>query len=187
MLGSEPTVFLGCSAEVRHVDTCIEFTDGAKVRHMPTLLGTLCSQMPVYRGTQECGLCLNHRRDWEAWGGGRDHTEAEENVAFLPQSPNCMKYWGSWPFSLVATVRKLLELLSQCPFCKVENFKKSLLRNGCGIFIQMNQTSTHHLPVLSLGHTQSPALLWDLPKDTPAPPPGSISHKCPDLTQRKLQ
>lgn len=121
-------------------------------------------------------------------GGGRDHTEAEENVAVLPQSPNCMKYWGSWPFSLVATVRKLLELLSQCPFCRVENFKKSLLRNGCGIFIQMNQTSRHHLSVPSLGHTQSPALLWDLPKDTPSsPPPGSIPESLAFVSAQTLR
>lgn len=118
-------------------------------------------------------FCLNHRRDWEAWGGGRDHTEAEENDAVPPQSPSCMKYWGSWPFSLVATVRKLLELLSQCSFCRVVNFK-SLLRNGCGIFIQMNQTSTHHLLVPSLGHTQSPALLWDPPPPGCRPSRGSI-------------
>lgn len=89
------------------------------------------------------------------------------NVADPPQSPSHMKHWGGWPcLSLVATVRKLLELLPQSmddcqgyvchtPCARLlpgvigvpsaEDCKKSFLRNGYGIFIQMDQTSTHPL------------------------------------------
>lgn len=67
MLDSEPTAFLGRSAEGRHVNTCTEFTNGTKVRHMPHSSGDLGVHRCLCIMTQrDVMLSESQGRDWEA-------------------------------------------------------------------------------------------------------------------------
>lgn len=65
---------------------------------------------------------------------------------------------------------RLLPGVTGVPSAEKRVFRKSLLRNGCGLFIQMDQTQACHLPI---PFSQSLALFWDPPKDLPSSIPES--------------